>query len=93
MARTCSNIRFHLCRIRRHSRLILASHPIRNRGFIAEEKLLGRSIHTCCGRNTNVSKGKNNGLGGRSGRVACPKCGEPFKATPSVFGESVVGTY
>ena len=87
MSRTCSNIRFHLCR---HSRL-LASHPIRDRGFITkqkfEQKLFGRSIHTCCGRHTNVSKGKNNGLGGRSGRVACPKCGEPFKATPSVFGE------
>lgn len=87
MSRTCSNIRFHLYRARRHSRL-LASHPI-ERTFITEKKLFVRTIHTCLGRHTNIGKGKNNGLGGRSGRVVCPKCGEPFKAIPSVFGEGM----
>lgn len=85
MSRTCSHIHLHLCRIRRLSRL-LGSHPI-DRGFVTERRLFDRTIHTCSGRYTNVSKGKNNGLGGKNGRVVCPKCGEPFKATPSVFGE------
>lgn len=85
MSRTCSNIRLNLCRVRRYSRL-LAPHLI-DRGFITEQKLFCRTIHTCFARHTDVNKGKSNGLGGKSGRVVCPKCGEPFKATPSAFGE------
>lgn len=85
MSRTCFNIRLNFCRVRRHSR-VLAPHLI-DRGFITEQKLFSRTIYTCFGRHSDVSKGKNNGLGGKGGRVVCPKCGEPFKATPSAFGK------